>query len=157
MYCIYWIKLPHHKDVYSQGYVGITENFDRRMNQYKRSPNTKSKSSYHITNAIRKYGWDSMEKIVLHDGLTKEEALSLEKKYRPNQLIGWNTFPGGGVVGNHSQEVKNKISHKMLGNKNSNGFNSNIVTCPYCKKSGQQAAMSRWHFDNCKYKYDMRQ
>jgi hypothetical protein len=26
------------------------------------------------------------------------------------------------------------------------------VTCPYCEKTGQKWAMSRWHFDNCKHK-----
>lgn len=26
----------------------------------------------------------------------------------------------------------------------------NKVVCPYCNKEGQEAAMKRWHFDNCK-------
>ena len=26
----------------------------------------------------------------------------------------------------------------------------NIITCPYCNKSGGSVAMYRWHFDNCK-------
>lgn len=30
-----------------------------------------------------------------------------------------------------------------------------IVTCPHCGKSGQNAAMKRWHFSNCStYRYD---
>ena len=26
------------------------------------------------------------------------------------------------------------------------------VTCPHCGKTGQKFVMSRWHFDNCKFK-----
>ena len=26
-----------------------------------------------------------------------------------------------------------------------------VVSCPHCGKIGQQAAMIRWHFDNCKH------
>lgn len=26
------------------------------------------------------------------------------------------------------------------------------LECPYCKKRGKGSNMSRWHFDNCKYK-----
>lgn len=26
------------------------------------------------------------------------------------------------------------------------------LTCPHCKKTGQNQAMKRWHFDNCKFK-----
>lgn len=27
-----------------------------------------------------------------------------------------------------------------------------IVSCPYCEKTGKKGPMSRWHFDNCKMK-----
>ena len=27
-----------------------------------------------------------------------------------------------------------------------------IITCPYCNKSGDKSNMKRWHFDNCKLK-----
>jgi len=26
------------------------------------------------------------------------------------------------------------------------------LTCPHCEKTGGNAGMKRWHFDNCKYK-----
>jgi len=29
---------------------------------------------------------------------------------------------------------------------------SEIVTCPYCNKTGARPAMLRWHFDKCKFK-----
>ena len=43
---IYWIRLPNHIDKEVEGYIGITSNFNRRMAQYKRSLNTKSKKHY---------------------------------------------------------------------------------------------------------------
>lgn len=43
-----------------------------------------------------------------------------------------------------SEEWKAKIGEKMK--------NSPVVTCPYCSKSGKQAPMFRWHFDNCRSK-----
>lgn len=29
-------------------------------------------------------------------------------------------------------------------------INKTIVTCPVCRKEGQELAMKRWHFENCK-------
>jgi len=45
-----------------------------------------------------------------------------------------------------SEEVKEKISdaHK--------GIKKEIVTCPYCQKTGGKPAMKRYHYDNCKQK-----
>ena len=43
-----------------------------------------------------------------------------------------------------SKETKEKISIKRL--------NCRRVICPYCMKKGDIANMTRWHFDNCKFK-----
>lgn len=71
----------------------------------------------------------------------------------------------------HSDATKQLISEKMKGNKNSVGTRSELTeqhkqrirssrmgqsrptitaTCPHCGKSGNNAAMHRHHFDNCK-------
>lgn len=31
-------------------------------------------------------------------------------------------------------------------------FKQNIITCPYCLKTGGTGLMNRWHFDSCKFK-----
>ncbi len=31
------------------------------------------------------------------------------------------------------------------------------VTCPHCGKSGGHKTMPRWHFDNCKYKKEIKE
>jgi hypothetical protein len=43
------------------------------------------------------------------------------------------------------KRIKNG-SHHFL------SLNSNKVSCPHCGKQGQEAAMFRWHFNNCKHK-----
>ena len=149
---LYWIRLPKHTDIYTEGYVGITNDFEYRMNQYKGIQNTKSKQHYRITKAIIKYGWDSLVKEVLFTFNSYEEALIKEHEFRPTACTGWNTMVGGGNGGKHSEEVKKRISKAMKGNQNTSGFSSETVACPYCKKKGQEAAMQRWHFQNCKYR-----
>ena len=46
----------------------------------------------------------------------------------------------------HDLETKDKISLALKGR------SSVIVECPHCAKKGGNAAMHRWHFDNCKLK-----
>lgn len=61
-------------------------------------------------------------------------------------------------------EVKSKISSKLKNRTFSNDHRNNLsaaqigkshpvksVTCPHCQKTGNPGAMSRFHFDNCKY------
>lgn len=43
-----------------------------------------------------------------------------------------------------NEKIRNQ---KLISNP---GFS--LITCPYCMKTGQQAAMKRWHFENCKKK-----
>lgn len=102
MYCLYWIRLEDHTDVHSQGYVGITTNFKERIRTHK-----KNRKHSHLTSAKTKYGWDSLIKEILLEDITKEEALFLEKLYRPIQNIGWN-HQVGGEIGVESSWYSNK-------------------------------------------------
>lgn len=71
----------------------------------------------------------------------------------------------------HSEETKQKISLNLMGNAYSLGYKQSqetrqkmqnskfgnyyphkIVICPYCGKSGGKANMTRYHFNNCKFK-----
>jgi group I intron endonuclease len=148
---IYWIHLPKHTDILKEGYVGITSNIDKRKSQYKRISNNKAKKGYHITKAIIKYGWDNLVISIIEENLSLEKALLKEALLRPSPNIGWNIMAGGGNGSKLSKNTKRKISKSMMGNVNTKGFSLNIVTCPYCKKKGQEASMKRWHFKNCKY------
>jgi hypothetical protein len=100
--------------MFSQGYVGISNNFQVRLRNHKSKPTNK-----HMFNAINKYGWDNLvkEKILI---ASQEYCVTIEKQLRPEDFIGWNQTAGGGVppkakkgMGKGrklSQETKDKLS-----------------------------------------------
>ena len=85
-YSIYWIHLPDHTDPHTEGYIGITANDPvlRFRRHVQRNP------------TIREGVSQGAVQTVLREGLTRSEALSLERSYRPKTLIGWNKAKGGG-------------------------------------------------------------
>ena len=89
-YCVYWIHASNHTDKLSQGYIGITCNFKDRMKSHK-----KNKKKTILTDAIKSYGWNNLNKQILINNLSLKEALSIEEKYRPIQNLGWNLQKGG--------------------------------------------------------------
>ena len=88
----------------------------------------------HFASAIKKYGWNNIQHIVLHEGLDKEEAGELEQYmiqwYNTNNPnYGYNISLGGetgnGLYGeshpyygkHHSEETRKKISEAQKGRK----------------------------------------
>lgn len=78
-----------------------------------------------FSNAIKKYGWENFEHLILEKDLTKEQANEAEKKY----IILYDAFnngynmtlggDGGGFVGHtHTQESREKSSNSHKGEKN---------------------------------------
>lgn len=90
MYFLYWIKYPHHTDIFTEGYVGITNNPKRRFEEHKKGHKNAHKNKQ-LPRAIKK---GAQMEIVLGD-LTMKQALEEEKKYRPVENIGWNLNSGG--------------------------------------------------------------
>lgn len=103
---VYWIHLPTHLDVSTQGYVGIASNFEKRMFAHK---STSNKSKYPLYQAIRKYGWDNLIKEIIIVG-DSEYCKYIEKKLRPNKRIGWNLSEGGNLPPN-SKGLKQSELH----------------------------------------------
>ena len=87
---VYWIRHPDHTDMFTQGYIGITNNTKVRWNAHRKKP-----SNLHIERAVKKYGWDNLVKevILIAD---KSYCLAVETKLRPANQIGWNVVSGGG-------------------------------------------------------------
>jgi predicted GIY-YIG superfamily endonuclease len=96
-------------------YVGITSNIKNRWagNGY----------YYHLSDtifsrALKKYGWDSFEHVVLYTNLSKEEAVAKEIeliKYYKSINMSYNTTDGGeGYSGKHSEEhIKNRVRSRI--------------------------------------------
>ena len=87
---VYWIHHPTHTDMFSQGYVGVSVDAERRWEEH-----LKKSDNRHLKSAINKYGWDTLVKkqILIAD---KQYCLDMEKKIRPTDDIGWNLVTGGG-------------------------------------------------------------
>lgn len=97
-YYLYWYHLDTQTDPYIEGYIGITNDLNRRHKEHKYSANKRNKTYLctHFTKAINLYGGiDNLTKDILHTCDTYEEVISLEYKYRPTLSIGWNIAVGG--------------------------------------------------------------
>jgi len=126
---IYWIHLPEHTDIFTEGYVGVSKNVKKRFIDHKNRP-----SNEHLKNAINKHGWDTLIKQIV---IIANEAycLAIEIKLRASKKIGWNIAEGGSKppitmfnLGKHlSIETKNKISLAKLGHKHTKEVESIIV------------------------------
>lgn len=81
---IYKITSPSNKI-----YIGRTDNFDRRMNEHKYGALTK-KSDTSLYRAIRKYGWDSMDKKII----CKVES-DKSKKIEEELILAHNSVKNG--------------------------------------------------------------
>lgn len=90
-HCVYWIHKEEHTDMFCEGYVGVSCDVERRLQEhlnYSQNP--------HLKRAIEKYGWDNLVKTVLVIA-EKDYCLSVERKLRPEDKIGWNIVAGGGA------------------------------------------------------------
>lgn len=88
---VYWIHLPEHTDVFSEGYVGVTARDTQTRFKEHLALSMRGKDAVHL--AIQKYG----DKIVVNTVCICEEpyAYGLEFKLRPEKRIGWNIQKGG--------------------------------------------------------------
>ena len=84
---VYWIHLPEHTDILSEGYIGVTNNLKRRISEHR------SNTNEHLNNAFKKYTNIVCDIVVKSDDYY---CLYVEEKLRPIDKIGWNVIKGGG-------------------------------------------------------------
>lgn len=99
--CVYWIRLPEHTDIFTEGYVGISNNFEYRLKQhiyfsskpeYFKNYRTEFRSALSSGNHIAR-------KILIG---TRKYCMDVEERLRPAWKIGWNIAAGGsGGYGTH--------------------------------------------------------
>ena len=115
---VYWIHRPEHTDMFSQGYIGVSNNTKIRWREHE----TRTGNA-HLRRAIAKYSWDNLVKevIVIADELY---CLAVEFKLRSADKIGWNIVAGGGMPPSsrgkkfiRSEEYKAQMSISKMGQK----------------------------------------
>lgn len=103
-------------------YVGQTTDLNRRMRTHKRAKNKNSA----LHNAIRKYGWNCFNVIILHENVPLDDLDWLEKQsiWIWNCMVpnGYNLQAGGGS-GLPSEETKEKIRKTALSQNRSGSRN----------------------------------
>lgn len=91
---VYWLHLPEHTDITSEGYVGYTsKTVEGRYKKHRQDSFQKTKRNYTLHNAIRKYD-EQIQLTTLVEG-SEEYCLMIEEKLRPSESIGWNQAKGG--------------------------------------------------------------
>lgn len=115
---VYWIHLPQHTDMFSEGYIGYTSKTAAERFKFHLYKMRAQKDNLPLYNAMRKYGESS---IVLDVVCICDDAygLWLENKLRPEPNTGWNSAAGGDTPHNkgrkykrgaHSAETRAKLS-----------------------------------------------
>ena len=118
-------------------YIGITSKRPKARWDRGRGYGTKNLP---MANAIKKYGWDNIEHIIVKQGLTQAEAFQMEKylikKYKTNihrygDNYGYNLTDGGeGALGHKvSDEGKERMRNIMLGKVGADCPNSRPIIC----------------------------
>lgn len=110
---VYWIRLPEHTDVFSEGYVGVTSKTSKerfKVHAAQARCNS-SKKKYRIHNVISKYG----EQLIVETLCISDEdyAYSVENKLRPEPGIGWNLAAGGSNPVKSTPPVSDKTKKEM--------------------------------------------
>jgi hypothetical protein len=91
---VYWLHLPEHDDIFTEGYVGITkERAVRRWQSYK-NQTKKLHKQYAVRRAIAKHH-DKIICEVVVVAESRDYCESIEAKLRPSNNIGWNIAKGG--------------------------------------------------------------
>ena len=115
MYSVY----QHKNKINEKSYIGITK---RKPEERWGTNGENYKSTPHFYAAIKKYGWDNFEHIILFRNLTKEEACEKEKELikeldTQNREKGYNILEDG-TTPSMAPEICEAISQRMKRNKN---------------------------------------
>lgn len=92
-HCVYLIHPTGMEDI-NVGYVGVTKNFQARLNSHATDMLNKSHPNYKLNRAYETLG-QNIEMTKLFDNLSEDEAYDKEAELRPYWNTGWNIAPGG--------------------------------------------------------------
>lgn len=84
---LYWIHLPEHTNIMTQGYIGVSNAPKRRLWEHHNIT-----ENPHLQNAFNKY--NNIKFSILLQG-DEDYCYIMEEKIRPDIKIGWNINKGG--------------------------------------------------------------
>ena len=90
---VYWIRLPEHTDMFSQGYIGVSKNVKTRWARHEKDSLKNKHENAHLANAILKYGKNLIKEVILI--ASEEYCYVVEKLLREKENVGWNLNIGG--------------------------------------------------------------
>jgi hypothetical protein len=117
---VYWAHRPCHTDMFTQGYIGITQSrANKRWAHHKWVAKKNNSNCKRFANALNKYD-DIVFEIVL--SARRDYCEYIESKLRPHPSIGWNISTGGepamiGDIANRNPMaggLANKERHRLL-------------------------------------------
>lgn len=115
-----YIVYMHINKVNGKRYIGITSQPSEKIRWKRGSGYAKQKRFY---SAIKCYGWDNFEHLVLERGLSKEQAEKREAEliaeYKSNDLNHGYNVENGGVIHKLSDEQKEHLRKINTGKKHS--------------------------------------
>lgn len=85
---LYHIRRDIHNNDLTKGYIGISEQPERRWKEHQRSTNQ------HLKRALEKY--NDIQMVIITKG-NEDEMKRMEEYLRPRNKIGWNLVKGGGL------------------------------------------------------------
>ena len=113
--CVYWIRKVEHTNIYTEGYVGVSTNVERRWREHITEARANRHPNSFLCNVINKHYPDNLIFEIVY--LSNEDnCYSYEEMLRPETNIGWN-LRSGGPVGKMSEEGRKAMSAKTLGKK----------------------------------------
>ena len=136
---VYWIHLPEHNDCSSQGYVGVSNNPNRRFNEHLNVSKTSNDKNPFFSRIIQKYS-NTLIQTILFQG-TEEACYLLEEQLRPVKNIAWNANKGGFKPPSKtgwkpSMETLEKRSKSLKGIARSNTWCENLSKAKRGSKNG---------------------
>lgn len=109
-----WKVYVHVNQVNGKRYVGITS---KNNPAHRWNSGRGYTENSHFYSAVKKYGWDNFDHLILYEGLTECQAKDMERKLiaewnTQNTKFGYNMTAGGdGTPGFHpSEETRRKLS-----------------------------------------------
>lgn len=136
---VYWIHLPNHTDINSEGYVGVSNNPRRRFLEHLNDSKVRNDKNPFFGRVLKKHEHEITQTIIFQG--TEEGCYSLEELLRPNKNIGWNANKGGSKPPSKngwkpSESTKEKWSQAFKGRVMSSSWKKNLSLSKKGTKNG---------------------